>query len=86
MCEGLLSVFLNNNHSRQQIFYKKQKPNRLSNSNQTASCGGGTLSNQKVLLDLGSVQQTISFYADSFDLDKGVVGNAVMCETQNNSI
>ena len=23
MCEGLLSVFLNNNHSRQQIFYKK---------------------------------------------------------------
>ena len=43
MCEGLLSVLLNKNHSRQQIFYKKQKANN--SSNQSETCGGGTLSN-----------------------------------------
>ena len=61
LCEGLLSVFINANLSKQKIFYKKQKV--TSSTPNQRSCS--TATNQQVLLDFGSCKETISFYNES---------------------
>ena len=60
LCEGLLSVFINANHSKQKVVYKKQKVTSTPNQR---SCS--TATNQQVLLDFGSCKETISFYNES---------------------